>query len=297
MYNKFIIIITAEKKEKYISRTIKSCLNQHLYKNLRVIVVYTKLSNEKFIKDEFIKFENVIFLKCKIKKKLPTQDQLFKIEKATKYIEDEWVLLLDGDDGIKIGPFGSSITLDQMVDSGYKVYGQENVIRNNFECGKRFINSKKFERLQTYEIIPEDIIITMMGSGTPGKARVVPNNCKKGIMDSHLVRIRIKNSLSNSNFIALIINSSKYIRVQVEMAYRGSTMTGLNSSVLKKFLVCLPQKEEQPQIYDFLQKETKNLDDLISKSKQQINFLQEKRQALITSAVTGKIDVRNGVAA
>ena len=35
-----------------------------------------------------------------------------------------------------------------------------------------------------------------------------------------------------------------------------------------------------------------NLDNLISKSQSQINFLQEKRQALITAAVTGKIDVR-----
>ena len=30
-----------------------------------------------------------------------TPDELFKIEKATKYIKDEWVLLLDGDDLFK----------------------------------------------------------------------------------------------------------------------------------------------------------------------------------------------------
>jgi len=46
-----------------------------------------------------------------------------------------------------------------------------------------------------------------------------------------------------------------------------------------------------------LKKETAQFDNLISKSQSQVNFLQEKRQALITSAVTGKIDVRNGVAA
>ena len=59
----------------------------------------------------------------------------------------------------------------------------------------------------------------------------------------------------------------------------------------------IPPYDEQLQIYDFLHKETKKLDDLISKSQSQVNFLQEKRQALITAAVTGKIDVRNGVAA
>jgi type I restriction enzyme, S subunit len=45
--------------------------------------------------------------------------------------------LLDYKKGIKIGPFGSQLTLDEMVDSGYKVYGQENVINNDFELGKR----------------------------------------------------------------------------------------------------------------------------------------------------------------
>ena len=71
----------------------------------------------------------------------------------------------------------------------------------------------------------------------------------------------------------------------------------INEDKIENFVFALPPKTEQQQIYDFLQKETTNFDDIISKSQSQINFLQEKRQALITSAVTGKIDVRNGVAA
>ena len=46
MYNKYLAIITAENKEKYISDTIESCLNQDSTKNLRIIVVYSKLKNE-----------------------------------------------------------------------------------------------------------------------------------------------------------------------------------------------------------------------------------------------------------
>ena len=59
----------------------------------------------------------------------------------------------------------------------------------------------------------------------------------------------------------------------------------------------IPPFEDQKQISEFLGVQTTQFDDLISKSQSQINFLQEKRQTLITSAVTGKIDVRNGVAA
>ena len=49
MYNKYIVIITAENKEKYILNTIYSCLNAFNNKS-KVIVIYTKLSNEKYLK-------------------------------------------------------------------------------------------------------------------------------------------------------------------------------------------------------------------------------------------------------
>jgi hypothetical protein len=65
---------------------------------LKILFVYSKLSNENTLKNDFKSFKNIIFLKDIIKKKLPTQDQLYKIERASSLISNEWVLLLDGDD-------------------------------------------------------------------------------------------------------------------------------------------------------------------------------------------------------
>ena len=59
-----------------------------------------------------------------------------------------------------------------------------------------------------------------------------------------------------------------------------------------KLRILFPTKKESKQISDFLDKQTAQFDELIAKSKEQITLLEEKRQALITSAVTGKIDVR-----
>ena len=64
----FTIIITAEKKEKYILGTIKSCLEQSLIKKLKIIVVYSKLNNEKLVKSRFSHLKNLLFLKCPLKK-------------------------------------------------------------------------------------------------------------------------------------------------------------------------------------------------------------------------------------
>ena len=64
-----------------------------------------------------------------------------------------------------------------------------------------------------------------------------------------------------------------------------------------KVAVPVPHIEEQNQITNFLDKQTTQFDELIAKSKAQITMLEEKRQALITAAVTGKIDVRSEVVA
>ena len=119
MYNKYIAIITAENKEKYIANTINSCLKNSINGRLKIIIIYTHLSNEKFLKHKFKHFKNVIFLKSFLKRKYPTQDQLYKIYKALKYVKNEWVLLLDGDDLFK---YNKIKVLDQLELDSEKIY-------------------------------------------------------------------------------------------------------------------------------------------------------------------------------
>ena len=59
--------------------------------------------------------------------------------------------------------------------------------------------------------------------------------------------------------------------------------------------VLLPPKQEQVQIVNFLDYETKQIDELIAAEQRKIELLKEYRQSLISEVVTGKIDVRNEV--
>lgn len=56
--------------------------------------------------------------------------------------------------------------------------------------------------------------------------------------------------------------------------------------------VCLPPLEEQDRILSEIDAETARIDGLIALTERSIDLLREKRAALITAAVTGKIDVR-----
>lgn len=82
------------------------------------------------------------------------------------------------------------------------------------------------------------------------------------------------------------------IQYQVNTNTQGNV--GIND--LSKMKIVLPSIKEQEEIIAHLQMNLEQLDDLSTKSTQAINLIQERRSALISAAVTGKIDVRDWVA-
>ena len=152
MYNKYLVIITAENKEKYISNTIESCLNQNYVKRLKIIVVYSKLKNENYLKRKFKNKKKVIFLKCSVKKKLPMHDQLYKIEKANKFAKDEWILLLDGDDLFKKNKVQN---LDNLNLNNNKIYLNSHLIFNK-SLLTNSPKTKKYKKWNLFKILFND---------------------------------------------------------------------------------------------------------------------------------------------
>ena len=82
-----------------------------------------------------------------------------------------------------------------------------------------------------------------------------------------------------------------------ELCYKGlgkmGTQLNLNTDTVGGIKAAVPSKNEIEGILLFLQNELKNIDELSSQAQQVTNLLSERRTALISAAVTGKIDVRN----
>lgn len=70
-----------------------------------------------------------------------------------------------------------------------------------------------------------------------------------------------------------------------------STIYHLTADRLRKFRIPLPKMEEQTTIAAFLDRETAKMDELVAEAESAIELLKERRSALITNAVTGKINV------
>lgn len=75
-----------------------------------------------------------------------------------------------------------------------------------------------------------------------------------------------------------------------------NTIPHLTGEKLRAYRFPTPPQYEQTAIADFLDRETARNTYMVSKVETAINRLQEYRTALITAAVTGKIDVRGAVA-
>jgi len=190
---------------------------------------------------------------------------------------------------IKAGPFGSALKKDSYVKAGYKVYGQEQVIKNDFSFGDYYISEEFFHHMEQYSVRTHDVLISCVG--TFGKIAIVPSTAEEGIINPRLIRLRLKKHLQ-PKFIRDVLKSQVTFE-QFNMFSRGGTMDVINIGTLAEVWLPIPPQEEQKRISDWLESTISKFDNLTNEAQSQIDLLHERRSALISAAVTGKIDVRD----
>jgi restriction endonuclease S subunit len=94
----------------------------------------------------------------------------------------------------------------------------------------------------------------------------------------------------NSEFLFYLMNTNSD---RLQYLSSGAIQQYLSKEDFQSLKLAFPPLSEQHAISSFLDRETVNLNTLIAKIQEAIEKLQEYRIALISAAVTGKIDVRN----
>lgn len=100
--------------------------------------------------------------------------------------------------------------------------------------------------------------------------------------------------LLRRDFLAYFFDSNQ-CQIYFNLSVTGTTISNLGLEVIRSLKVPLPSIQEQTTIVAFLDQETAKIDALITKAESAIQLMQERRTALISAAVTGKIDVRGFV--
>lgn len=112
---------------------------------------------------------------------------------------------------------------------------------------------------------------------------------------SYLVRMRAADGVA-PEWLNYLLNSPGLLGLARSMALLSVNQANLNPTRYTQILVPMPPYSEQVAIADHARRQALRIDALVAKVREAIDHLREYRTALISAAVTGKIDVREEAA-
>lgn len=191
--------------------------------------------------------------------------------------------------GIKVGPFGSSFTNKTVGDGDYLIYGQANVISRDFSKTKNSVTADVYKSLSRYDVVPGDICLSVIGNGTIGWCCTVPENIKPGIMDSHLMKIRLSDKMINDYFeLYYSKHFAGVCHTQMQYQKTGIAMEGLNTRIVKGLWMVVPPLHEQKEIAEKMKTFVSKMNSIINEKQSLIEDLKAYKKSLIYEVVTGK---------
>jgi len=155
----------------------------------------------------------------------------------------EWPVFLIEDvvakekNALKAGPFGSDLRKEYYVNSGYKIYGQEQVIRENPFFGDYYISEEKFKQLENCSVQAGDVLISLVG--TYGKLLIIPEQFEPGIINPRLMKITFDKTKVNPYYFKYFFQSEALKRALADNTH-GGTMDILNLGIVRKLRLPLP---------------------------------------------------------
>ena len=124
-----------------------------------------------------------------------------------------------------------------------------------------------------------------------GAAFVVPMSFKGVNLSRGIARI-IPNNLLRSDFLVWFFKSNA-VDQYWGLSKQGSTFSEVSIETVKELNIVIPPIKEQVDIANYIANESSKFEKLMLSAEKQKDLLIERRTALISAAVTGKIDVRN----
>ena len=160
---------------------------------------------------------------------------------------------------------------------------QDALSRTSFEIESRYVRSR---------LRGGDLVYAIRGS--IGEVEVVPDELEGANLTQDAARVAYTKA-THGHWLLYALRS-KGVFGQLEAGALGATIKGINIRDLKRARIPVPPRSEQPEIASFLTAEARKFEGLSSMMRSAINHLKDYRTALISAAVTGKIDVRDEAA-
>ena len=131
----------------------------------------------------------------------------------------------------------------------------------------------------------EDVLL-----GRTGATGDVVTNVK-GVFHNNFFKVNFDRSRLSRDYLVSYLRAQQ-VKSQLLMLAGTTTIPDLNHGAFLGTRICLPDLEEQAAICDHLELELEKYQHVQDRADGIVGMLQERRTALISAAVTGKLDVR-----
>jgi len=155
------------------------------------------------------------------------------------------------------------------------------------DSGKTFISSEVNEKLRRSQLAEGDLLVVI--AGTLGKCAVVPESVLPANTNQAISLIRFREGV-NSDFIRYWFETSS-CKNQISEFAVVAAQPNLSMEDLGNIIVPVITTDEQNEIEKLVTEKTTNINERIFREVKRIDLLQEYRQSLISSTVTGKVRV------
>ena len=194
------------------------------------------------------------------------------------------------------GPFGSHLKSEHYSESGVRVIRLQNIGWATFQDDDHaFLDEQYASQLGDHGVRPGDLLVAGLGdAGHPvGRACFAPSSLGPAMVKADCFRFRLEQNLLTPAFAAYQLTAAADAAAGSDST--GATRSRMNLMASARRKVAIPPPQEQLSILALIERETARIDALLAKVREAIDRLKELRTALISAAVTGKIDVRGGV--
>jgi type I restriction enzyme, S subunit len=180
------------------------------------------------------------------------------------------------------------------TSDGIRFLKAENIFEGEVTHQPEFFISEETHTLLSRSSLESNDILVVIAGATTGKSAVLTEEFLPANTNQAVSFIRLSNK-EVSNYVCRWLGTSIVQKIVLSASIQ-SAQPNLSMEDLGNIPIPVPPTQELLDIITFLDRETAKIDELIAEAQHAIALLQERRTALISAAVTGKIDVRNLVA-
>jgi type I restriction enzyme S subunit len=175
------------------------------------------------------------------------------------------------------------------VDDGVRYLQSLHIKNNEIRFNQPYFVQPEWSEQHSKSILREGDVLVVQ-TGDIGQSAVVTKEFSGSNCHALIVVSPVRKVL-NGTYLSWVLNSpyGKHTLLSIQT---GALHPHLNCGYVKDVWIPLPPVDEQRRIIEYLQAELASFQSLANEASAVAKILEERRSALISAAVTGKIDVR-----